>query len=655
MALTTVSVPDQFAPIFERAQEYVAKFFSERKDIPEKGTIEIFGQRYILVRASSMSVEFFEMIQKLYADKGEEEALGVARSLLFDIAHTMAIADARSFAERMGLDDPIAKLSAGPIQFAHSGFSFVDISGDSKPTPDENFYLLYDHPFSFESDSWLAAGKHTDFPVCVMNAGYASGWCEHSFGVPLVATEILCRAKGDDHCRFIMAHPSRIEGYIADYLRQQPGLAQHVTRYEIPGFFSRKKIEDELAAREEQYRGIFEASTNTLLIVDDEGTIIHANPAASALFGYAVDDLRGLSLTRVFLDPEFFSSVQTQMAEAGGFQGEVVAHSKSRRLYHLEVRGARFRYQKRDRLLLVIHDITERKDAQLALRRANDLLEQRVTERTRQIEAVNAELHKLNAQLRSARDHAVDANRAKSAFLANMSHELRTPLNAIIGYAELIEEEYDGPDDVGHLRDLRRIRTSAFHLLALINDVLDVSKIEAGKMDVYVEVFDARELIEDVAATVSTLAARNQNDLVVDFRGDEREVAADRTKVRQILYNLLSNACKFTHQGTIRLWAQVTTVGDEEWLEMEVSDTGIGIPDERLEELFEPFRQADESTTRKYGGTGLGLAITRSFCELMGGAVDAQSEVGEGSTFAVRIPRRVEAIDTRAGAPKSAT
>ena len=640
--LKTVSVPEAFVPVFEKAQEYVAKFFSERKDIPEKGTIEIFGQRYILVRASSMSVEFFEMIQSLYADKGEEEALGVARSLLFDIAHTMAIADARSFAERMGVVDPIAKLSAGPIQFAHSGFSFVVISEESRPTPDEDFYLLYDHPFSFESDSWLAAGKTTDFPVCVMNAGYASGWCEDSFGVPLVATEILCRAKGDDHCRFIMAHPSKIEGFIADYLRQQPGLAKHVTRYEIPGFFSRKKIEDELAAREEQYRGIFEASTNTLLIVDNDGEIIHANPAASQLFEYALADLQGMDLARLFLDPAFFEEVKAQMSESGAFQGEVVATAKSRRLYHLEVRAARFRYRKKDSLLLVVHDITERKHAQLALRRANDMLEERVSERTRQIEAVNAELQELNERLRSARDHAVDANRAKSVFLANMSHELRTPLNAIIGYAELIEEELEGGKDETHLKDLRRIGTSAFHLLALINDVLDVSKIEAGKMDVFIETFDANELIEDVAETVETLAARNQNQLVFEFLGDHRTVAADRTKVRQILYNLLSNACKFTDRGTITLRAEVVVDGEDvEWLEIEVVDSGIGIPDDRLEELFQPFRQADESTTRKYGGTGLGLAITRSFCELMGGTVVARSVVGEGSTFLVRIPRRV--------------
>ena len=638
--LKTVRVPEQFAPIFEKAQEYVAQFFAARRDIPEQGTIEIFGQRYMLVRARSMSVEFFEMVLKLYADKGEEEALGVARSLLFDIAHAMALADARDFAERMHLDDPIAKLSAGPIQFAHSGFAFVDISAESRPSPDENFYLLYDHPYSFESDSWIAAGKRTDFPVCVMNAGYASGWCEHSFGVPLVATEILCRAKGDDHCRFIMAHPSRIEGFIADYLRDQPALAGRITRYEIPGFFSRKKYEDELAAREEQYRAVFEASANALLILDDDGTVVQANPAAARLFRLPHRDLVGLPVGRLIVDDDFFARFRDSLAQTGNFHAELHGVDRAGRRSHLDVRGNRFRYQKRDLLLAVIDDITDRKDAQLALRRAKDLLEERVADRTRELEQVNTRLHQLNDDLRAARDHAVEASRAKSAFLANMSHELRTPLNAIIGYSELLDEDL-GDAAGAHRQDLRRIRGSAFHLLALINDVLDVSKIEAGRMELYVEPFDAREMIEDAAAIVETLAARNHNRLIVEFLPGSTEVAADRTKVRQIIYNLLSNACKFTHSGEIRLRAGVVRGDGGEWLEIVVSDTGIGIPPDKLDVLFEPFRQADESTTRQYGGTGLGLSITRAFCELMSGSIRATSAPGTGSTFTARIPRHV--------------
>ncbi len=211
-ALKTVRVPPAFEGLFERAQDSVGRFFAQRTDCPEQARIEICGQRYMLVRARAIPVEFFALIVRLYSDKGEAEAVSVARSLLFDIAHAMGLSDARNFAERMHLEDPIARLSAGPIHFAHAGWAFVDLSADSRPSPDENFYLLYDHPYSFECDSWLGAGKKTDFPVCVMNAGYSSGWCEASFGVPLVAAEILCRAKGDEHCRFIMAHPTRIEG-----------------------------------------------------------------------------------------------------------------------------------------------------------------------------------------------------------------------------------------------------------------------------------------------------------------------------------------------------------------------------------------------------------------------------------------------------------
>jgi len=244
--LTTVKVPKQFEPIFQKAQEYVSKYFKEKLEEPSKGTIEIFGQRYILIRAASMSIDFFETVKKLYKDKGDEEALNVARSLLFDIAHAIGKADARNFHKKMKLKNPVEKLSAGPVHFSHSGWAFVDIFPESNPSPDENYFLIYDHPFSFESDAWIKSGKKSDFPVCVMNAGYSSGWCEESFGITLVASEIMCRAKGDDACRFIMAHPSKIEDRIREYIKGKPDLAKRVTKYEIPGFFKRKLMEEEL-------------------------------------------------------------------------------------------------------------------------------------------------------------------------------------------------------------------------------------------------------------------------------------------------------------------------------------------------------------------------------------------------------------------------
>jgi PAS domain S-box-containing protein len=647
--LKTVRVPPHFEPLFEQAQEFVGRIFAERRDIPERATVEVFGQRYMLVRARAMSVEFFEMVQRLYRDKGQDEALGVARSLLFDIAHAMGLADARDFAERMHLDDPIARLSAGPIHFSHSGWAFVDISPESRPAPDESFYLLYDHPYSFESDSWIDAGKRTDFPVCVMNAGYSSGWCEASFGVPLVASEILCRAKGDEHCRFIMAHPSRIEGYIHDYLHGQPHLADRVTRYEIPGFFSRKQQEDELRSREEQYRGIFEAGANALLILDDTGAIVEANPAASRLFRCPREALGGRRFAELLADPggeDLFARMRAAVHERGHFLTEGTATARDGQRYVIELRGARFRLQSRDHLLAVVTDITEQKRAQVALRQAHDELEQRVRERTAELERLNQQLHVLNRQLVSARDSAIDASKAKSAFLANMSHELRTPLNAIIGYSELLEDEWsEGGGRRVEVGDLHKIRGAARHLLDLINDILDVSKIEAGRMELFIEAFAVDELVEEVVATVEPLAHKNDNRLEIAARPGLGEVALDRTKVKQIAINLLSNACKFTHRGVVGLRVDRESTPGGEQLVLAVQDTGIGIDPARLDELFQPFRQADESTTRKYGGTGLGLSISRHYAEMMRGTIQARSAPGQGSTFTVRLPLAVPGVE----------
>jgi len=239
--LDTVTVPEQFEPIFQKAQDYVSAYFSEKKEDASKGKIEIFGQRYILVRAASMSVDFFEAIKNMFEDCGEEKASEIARSLLFDVAHAIGKMDARNFHQQMSVQDPIEKLSAGPIHFSHTGWAYVDIFAESRPTPDENYYLIYDHPFSFEADAWDKSGKKSSFCVCAMNAGYSSGWCEESFGIPLVASEIMCRARGDSTCRFIMAHPTKIEQYLQAYLRDHLDISDNVMLYRIGGFLQERK------------------------------------------------------------------------------------------------------------------------------------------------------------------------------------------------------------------------------------------------------------------------------------------------------------------------------------------------------------------------------------------------------------------------------
>ena len=358
------------------------------------------------------------------------------------------------------------------------------------------------------------------------------------------------------------------------------------------------------AQRQRQYFGeLVRNSPVAIVTLNDKYRVVECNPAFESLFGYAQPEASGRNLDEL-IAPEA-TREEAEQYTRDALDRPVRGFGRRRRkdgtLVDVEILGVPVIVDgERVGLMGLYHDITE--------------------------------------LLRARRD-AEAANSAKSQFLASMSHELRTPLNAIIGYSEMVQEEVDALGQPQLVSDLSKINTAGRHLLALINDILDLSKIEAGKMQLHLETFPIGPMLEEVVTTVRPLAAKNANGLELRVPGDPGTLHADLTKVRQMLLNLLSNACKFTSGGTITLAVE----RDPGSVTFVVHDTGIGMTDEQMDRLFEAFAQADASTTSKYGGTGLGLAITKRFAHLMGGDVTVASAPGEGSTFTIQLPARAGA------------
>ena len=361
------------------------------------------------------------------------------------------------------------------------------------------------------------------------------------------------------------------------------------------------------AQRQKQY---FEAvvlnSPVAIVTLDLKGVITSFNPAFEKLFGYSPDDAVGRELDRLLNTEETLAQASQYTAQATReiARGIGKRRRKDGSFLDVELAGVPVIVDgERVGIMALYHDVTD-------LLRANEKAEA--------------------------------ANNAKSQFLANMSHELRTPLNAIIGYSEILQEEAEDSGNSSSVADLQKIQSAGKHLLALINDVLDLSKIEAGKMEIFPETFSIRNIVDEAATTVKPMLARNSNALLITCPEDIGTMHSDMIKVRQILLNLLSNACKFTERGTIALevFRDKKTAGST--IVFRVTDSGIGMTETQIAKLFEAFTQAEASTTRTYGGTGLGLAITRKFCQMLNGDVTVSSERGKGSVFTVRIPPTVE-------------
>ena len=607
----------RYTPDVTKEPAYVPGLFSGAEvDVPLRASGEVFG---VLVVESREPNAFGQHDLEILTAAAQQAGIALARIRLLDEMHRMVDAERRRADEREALLDTITDLST-ELELSRlleavlsRAVTLLGAAGGELATYDEGKGdLVIAANFNMHEDSRgtrlkagegamglvVRTGEQLIIPDYQTWAGRSAQYARIDARAVVVAPLLIGkRAVGainvwhEDAARSF----SDADRRLLNLFGQQAAIALENARLFTAARRERKYFEE-----------LVHNNPVSIVLLDTEHRIVSCNPAFEALYGYREAEVIGEVLDHLVTTPESRHEAVALTVQAS--ENRMVQQFGKRRrkdgsLVDVEVLAVPVVIDGEDvGMMGLYHDISE---------------------------------------LLSARQLAEAANSAKSQFLASMSHELRTPLNAIIGYSEMMEEEADERGLVGSVADLQKIRSAGHHLLSLINDVLDLSKIEAGKMELHLEAFDLRVCIEAVASTVAPLVEKNGNRLALDLAADLGAIHSDVTRVRQVLLNLLSNASKFTERGVITLRA----ARDGDAVALVVEDTGIGMTPEQQGRIFEAFAQAESSTTKKYGGTGLGLAISKMFCEMMGGSIDVASTPGQGTVFTVRLP-----VETREGA-----
>jgi signal transduction histidine kinase/predicted hydrocarbon binding protein/ActR/RegA family two-component response regulator len=663
MPLKTVKVPSQLELAFTQIESIVSNFFNTRMFKPEQGTIEIGDERYILIRGAALSIEFFALIKRLFGPGRESEAHEFARNMLFDLAHAIGKSDAEKFHAKMHLKDPIAKLSAGPIHFAYTGWAFVDILPESNPSTGKDYCLVYDHPYSFEADAWVRNQQTAETPVCVMNAGYSAGWCEASFGLPLAAVEILCRAAGDHTCRFIMAPPETIANRVEEYSKDRPEISSRLKESGLPHFFNRKFWEERLQ-QNEMLGAINRVLEKSLTCQNEEELaqlcLSEAQSLTKSKFGFIGEVNKAGSFDLIAISnpgwnmcgiPKTDAVNMIQNMQIRGIWGSVINNGKSLLTNdpytHPDSVGTPEGHPQLTSFLGVPLQEGGKTVGMIALGNKESGYDDTDQKMIESLVATFTEAlmrKRTECQLAKAKEAAEAASRAKSSFLANMSHEIRTPMTAILGFTDILM----GNPSRRELNDAAGIiKRNGESLLAIINDILSLSKIETGKFEIQRVVCSPGQIASEVLSTMKIGAEAKGLSISLEYAGNVPEsVKTDPTSLRQILVNLIGNAIKFTEKGGVRIVVR-SGIGaaDKPKLYFDIIDTGIGLSEEQIGLLFQPFSQVDSSMRRRYGGSGLGLAVSGRLATMLGGDITVSSILGEGSKFTLAIdPGPLEGI-----------